>query len=176
VPEGLHVIEKNRQLIAKIFDADIMQAANFGLDKFRHERMQDKFSRALPEITDQPYIVLLHGTTWNSKYWPEASWTELIHLLAQQGWRCLLPWGNEVERQRAHRLQAAGGEQAQVLPKLSLTELMSMCCMPAHLSAWKAGSDTWQQRSTFQELCCTALLRQTIAAYSARPVSTSPAE
>jgi heptosyltransferase-1 len=126
VPEGLHVIEKNRQLIAKIFDADIMQAANFGLDKFRHERMQDKFSRALPEITDQPYIVLLHGTTWNSKYWPEASWTELIHLLAQQGWRCLLPWGNEVERQRAHRLQAAGGEQAQVLPKLSLTELMSI--------------------------------------------------
>ena len=131
VPEDLHIIEKNRQLIAKIFAADITQNANFGLDKFRHERMQDDFSGALrkitdQQITDQPYIVLLHGTTWNSKYWPEASWTELIHLLAQQGLRCLLPWGNEVERQHAHRLQAAGGEQVQVLPKLSLTELMSV--------------------------------------------------
>jgi heptosyltransferase-1 len=47
-------------------------------------------------------------------------------LLAQQGWRCLLPWGNEVERQRAHRLQIAGDEHAQVLPKLSLTELMGV--------------------------------------------------
>jgi heptosyltransferase I len=126
VPDGLHVIEKNRQLVAKLFAVDITQPTDFGLNKFRHERMQAGFSGALREITDQPYIVLLHGTTWNSKYWPEAFWVELIHLLAQQGWRCLLPWGNEVERQRAHRLQAAGGEHAQVLPKLSLTELMGV--------------------------------------------------
>lgn len=126
VPDGLHVIEKNRQLVAKIFAADITQPADFGLDKFRHERMQAKFSGVLREITDQPYMVLLHGTTWNSKYWPEASWVDLIRLIAQQGWRCLLPWGNEVERQRAYRLQAAGGEHAQVLPKLSLTEMMDV--------------------------------------------------
>ena len=126
VPNGLHVIEKNRQLVAKIFDADISQPADFGLDKFRRERMQAEFSDTLKIVTEQSYIVLLHGTTWNSKYWPEASWQELIRLLTQQGWRCLLPWGKEVERQRAHRFQAAGGEQALVLPKLSLTELMSV--------------------------------------------------
>ena len=51
---------------------------------------------------------------------------ELIRELTQQGWRCLLPWGNEAERQRAERLQAAGGEQVLVLPKLSLTELMAV--------------------------------------------------
>lgn len=126
VPEGLHVIEKNRQLVAAIFAADINQAADYGLDEFRRERMQAELSGTLKNITDQPYVVLLHGTTWNSKYWPEASWEELIHLLAQQGWRCMLPWGNEIERERAHRLQAAGGEHAQVLPKLSLTELMDV--------------------------------------------------
>jgi heptosyltransferase I len=126
VPEGLHVIEKNRQLVATIFAADITQAADFGLDEFRQKRMQAELLGTLKNITDQPYVVLLHGTTWNSKYWPEASWVELIHLLAQQGWRCLLPWGNEVERERAQRLQAAGGEHAQVLPKLSLTELMGV--------------------------------------------------
>ncbi len=126
VPNGLHVIEKNRQLVARIFAADITQPVDFGLDKFRREQMQTSFSEALRRVTEQPYIVLLHGTTWNSKYWPEASWQELIHLLTQRGWRCLLPWGNEIERLRAHRLQAADGVHALVLPKLSLTELMKV--------------------------------------------------
>lgn len=126
VPDGLHVIEKNRQLVAKIFTADITQAADYGLDEFRQKQMQAELSGTLKNISNQPYVVLLHGTTWNSKYWPEASWVELIRLLAQQGWRCLLPWGNELERERAHRLQVAGGEHAQVLPKLSLTELMGV--------------------------------------------------
>lgn len=126
VPNGLHVIEKNRQLMATFFAADISQPADFGLDEFRRRQLQAKLSDTLKDITDQPYIVLLHGTTWNSKYWPEASWQELIRLLAQQGWRCLLPWGNESERQRAHRLQVAEGEHAQVLPKLTLTELMDV--------------------------------------------------
>ncbi|MFZ2542168.1 MAG: lipopolysaccharide heptosyltransferase I [Gallionella sp.] len=126
VPDGFHVIEKNRQLVAKIFAADISQPADFGLAEFRQERMQAEFSGALKEITDQPYVMLLHGTTWSSKYWPEPAWLELIRVFSQRGWRCLLPWGNEVERQRAYRLQTAGGEHAQVLPKLSLTELMSV--------------------------------------------------
>jgi len=126
VPNGLHVIEKNRQLVATIFAADVTQPADFGLDKFRRQQLQTEFSGALKDITDHPYIVLLHGTTWNSKYWPEASWAELIHLLAQRSWRCLLPWGNEEERQRAHRLQAAGSEHARVLPKLTLAELVDV--------------------------------------------------
>jgi heptosyltransferase-1 len=126
VPDGLHIIEKNRQLVATIFAADISQAADYGLDEFRQKQIQAECSGTLKEVTDQPYIVLLHGTTWNSKYWPEASWVELIQMLKRQGWRCLLPWGNEVERMRAHRLQATGDQNAQVLPKLSLTELMGV--------------------------------------------------
>ena len=131
VQKGLHVIEKNRQLIAKIFSADITNSLiestlDFGLDKFRHESLQNNFSTSLQVLTNEPYIVLLHGTTWNSKYWPESAWVELIRMLSQRGVRCLLPWGNEEEYQRATRLQIAGGEHAQVLPKLSLTELMNV--------------------------------------------------
>ncbi len=131
VQKGLHVIEKNRQLIAKIFSADITSSLNestvdFGLDRFRHESMQSNSAAALTAMTNEPYIVLLHGTTWNSKYWPESAWVELIRMLSQRGVRCLLPWGNEEEYQRATRLQIAGGEHAQVLPKLSLTELMNV--------------------------------------------------
>jgi heptosyltransferase I len=122
----LHVVDKNRQLVKQLFSADVPQSADFGLNKFRHGRKQHEFSGVLKEMTGQPYIVLLHGTTWNSKYWPEEAWVELIHKLSEQGWFCLIPWGNEVEHQCASRLQTAGGEQARVLPKLSLTELMDV--------------------------------------------------
>lgn len=126
VQKGVHVIEKNRQLIAKIFSVEVTNNPDFGLDKFRLESMQSNFATALTMMSNEPYIVLLHGTTWNSKYWPESAWVELIRMLSQRGVRCLLPWGNEEEYQRATRLQIAGGEYAQVLPKLSLTELMNV--------------------------------------------------
>ena len=131
VKKGIHVIEKNRQLIAKIFSADITSSLiestlDFGLDKFRHDSLQNNFVPAFTAATTEPYIVLLHGTTWNSKYWPESAWVELIRLLSERGVRCLLPWGNEEERLRANRMQTAGGEYAQVLPRLSLTELMNV--------------------------------------------------
>jgi heptosyltransferase-1 len=124
VARGLHVIEKNRQLVARLFAADISQAADFGLDGFRQKQMTADLPSALADLAGQRYIVLLHGTTWNSKYWPESSWLELVGLLVEQGCLCLLPWGNQVELQRAQRLQLAGGAQARVLPRLTLTELM----------------------------------------------------
>ena len=126
VPNGLHVIEKNRQLVGQLFAADITQPADFGLDKFREEQMHGELTGVSKETTALPYIVLLHGTTWNSKYWPESAWLELIREFSRQGWRCLVPWGNEAEQQRADRLQASGGEKVLVLPKLSLTELMDI--------------------------------------------------
>ncbi|MEO6974673.1 MAG: lipopolysaccharide heptosyltransferase I [Gallionella sp.] len=125
IKDGLHVIEKNRQLVGQLFDTEITQPADFGLNEFRSDQIKEELAGVLEEISDQPYIVLLHGTTWNSKYWPESSWIELIRMFSQQGWRCLIPWGNEVELQRACRLKAAG-EKAMVLPKLSLTELMTI--------------------------------------------------
>lgn len=126
VPQGLHIIDKNRQLIAKLFDLDITTPADFGLDKFRQQSRAVPLPDALEKLDGKPYMVLLHGTTWNSKYWPETSWLELIHLLAAQGVQCLLPWGNAEEYARATRLQEAGGKYAQVLPKLSLSELMNV--------------------------------------------------
>ncbi|HEX5336915.1 MAG TPA: lipopolysaccharide heptosyltransferase I [Gallionella sp.] len=126
VPEGLHVIEKNRQLVALIYGADISEEQDFGLEKFRVRHMRAGLPEALVQLGEERYIVLLHGTTWNSKYWPESAWAELIGQLTQAGWRCLLPWGNGEERLRAQRLQEAGGELAQVLPKLTLTELVDV--------------------------------------------------
>jgi heptosyltransferase-1 len=127
IQDGLHVIEKNRELVGQLFGVDTKLPGDFGLDKFRQEHLQSELSDALKQqIGDQPYVVLLHGTTWNSKYWPETAWAELIHKFSQGGLRCLLPWGNEAEHQRAERLQASGEDRVLVLPKLSLTELMDI--------------------------------------------------
>lgn len=126
VPKGPHVIDRNRQLVAQLFGSDASTPLDFGLDQFRQQQMQIAPPAALAELVAQPCLVLLHGTTWNSKYWPESSWKELIALQAAQGMRCLLPWGNEQERERAERLQSAGGEYAFVLPRLKLTELMNV--------------------------------------------------
>ena len=126
IENGLHVIDKNRQLVGQLFGTDNSTPADFGLGQFGEEQKFDELSGALKELTNLPYVVLLHGTTWNSKYWPETAWVELIRELSKQGWRCLLPWGNRTEHQRAVRLQASGGGQTLVLPKLSLTELMGI--------------------------------------------------
>ena len=121
IVKDLHVIDKNRQLVAKLFGADIPVQADYGLDAFRQKQTALALPEHLMDFVDKPGIVLLHGTTWNSKYWPESSWLALVQMLTAQGWRCLLPWGNEAEHQRAQRLASAGGD---VLPKLSLNDLM----------------------------------------------------
>lgn len=121
IAPGLHVIEKNRQLVAELFGSDSHSPADYGLTSFRQQQIAESMPDGVQNFADKPYFVLLHGTTWNSKYWPESSWLELVRLLTAQGIHCLLPWGNEEERQRALRLQLAGGA---VLPKLSLVELM----------------------------------------------------
>jgi heptosyltransferase-1 len=117
---GIHVIEKNRRLIAQLFGADISSVADFGLDAFR--KRQSELPQHL-KFSEKPCVVLLHGTTWSSKHWPESSWHELVRLLMQNGMRCLLPWGNEEERQRAIRLAVKGAE---VLPRLTLGELANV--------------------------------------------------
>lgn len=116
VAPGLHVVEKNRQLIAQLFGANISGDADFGLSGFRQKQM----AQAPSFDAGKNDILLLHGTTWSSKYWPEDYWLKLTGMLAKEGYRCLLPWGNEEERQRAGRIAHQGGE---VLPRLSLGEL-----------------------------------------------------
>ena len=124
IPAGLHVIDKNRQLVEKLFGSDISQPDDFGLELFRTQQMAKELPDEIKGFVDQPCVMLLHGTTWNSKYWPESSWHELVGLLSEQGVHCLLPWGNEDEHRRAQRL--ATGEYAHVLPRMPLSELVSV--------------------------------------------------
>ena len=66
--------------------------------------------------------MLLHGTTWPSKEWPESAWTELANLIRQDGFEVMAPSGNEQERERATRI--LGGRPG-LLDRLPLGDLMS---------------------------------------------------
>ena len=52
----------------------------------------------------KPFVLLLHGTTWDTKHWPEAYWRELAERMGHLGVDVKLPWGNAIEKARAERL------------------------------------------------------------------------
>lgn len=66
-------------------------------------------------------ILLIHGTTWVTKHWPDSYWVELATLVNRAGYRVMLPWGSEAERKRAEMIAAE--HDAVILPKSALTEL-----------------------------------------------------
>ncbi len=107
-----HAIKRVRQLFAQALNYKLPETApEYGLNLGAQTRR------------DTPHLLLLHGTTWPSKHWPESYWAELILLATRQGLAVRLPWGGDAERQRAERL-AAGHPMVQVLPQMGLAELM----------------------------------------------------
>ncbi len=128
---GLDEDSVRERLAAKTY------AFSYPVDRGRHaiDRVRALFSAALgyqlpataPDfaingnaIKDRA-VLLLHGTTWPSKHWPETYWGELADLIRGDGYRLLIPAGNEAEFARAKRLAAEGDE---VIYGLSLSELV----------------------------------------------------
>ena len=110
-----HAITRVRQLFAEALGYKLPESEpDYGLGAGRQEPTQKE---------NTPYLLLLHGTTWPSKHWPESYWAELITLATQQGLAIHLPWGGDKERLRAERL-AADHPAVQILPQMNLTELM----------------------------------------------------
>ena len=68
---------------------------------------------------DGNYLVFLHGTTWDTKLWPENYWVELAKLAGKEGLHVKLLWGNALEEARAQRL-AAQASNITVLPRQDL--------------------------------------------------------
>lgn len=110
-----HAVTRVRQLFAAALAYPLteqqLKTVDYGLDRTR---------LPIPETADAPYFVFLHGTTWPTKHWPQIYWQRLLELAAADGWQVRLPWGNDVERQRAEQL-AKTSAAATVLPRLDLT-------------------------------------------------------
>ena len=110
VARGQHAVERLRQLFAQALGYQVPAGlGNYGLDR----------SRLLTATNDAPFVLFLHGTTWDTKHWPELYWRQLAERMIGQGFEVQLPWGNPAEKARAERI-ADGLDNAVVLPKLNL--------------------------------------------------------
>lgn len=109
VPKAQHAVDRVRQLVAAAAGYPVPEHCDFGLPG------------AQPGATGKPVCLLLHGTTWDSKHYPESHWCELVRTVTAAGYQATVTWGDGAEQQRAERLQQAG---ATVWPRGSLAELM----------------------------------------------------
>lgn len=136
VSREAHAIDRLRRLFAAALDYPLPTTPpDFQIQKERLKTPQlDLPSR---------YLLFIHSASWKTKLWPEEHWIKLIRLTTEAGYHILLPWGSPAERARAERL--AIHPQAQLLPRLSLSELgyllhHSLACVSvdtglAHLAA-----------------------------------------
>ena len=118
VPVEQHAIDRLRQLFAHVLDYPVPQSElDYGITPSQADHGL---------AVRAPYWVFLHGTTWETKLWPEAYWRELIDHAAQKGIQVVLPWGSEAEHQRSLRL-AQGFNNAVVPPqRLSIGAMASL--------------------------------------------------
>lgn len=116
VSKDQHAVIRLRQLLAMTLGYKVpVSQPNYGLTTHWN---------SLSTSSIESYVMFVHGTSCVSKCWPEEKWIALGQLINQAGYKILLPWGSEEERQRAERI-AAPLASAQVLEKMTLTEIKS---------------------------------------------------
>jgi heptosyltransferase-1 len=131
VDRNLHAVERQRRLFALALNYDYLPGPpNYGIDTGRLPR-----SEVLP---DQPYIVLLHGTTWHSKRWPVANWESICQLAGDAGYRVVVPWADDREREVASQI-TSGLHGTMVSRRLELGELARMLADAAGVVAVDTG-------------------------------------
>ncbi len=119
VSRHLHAVERTRALFADIFGYQYQTLPlDYGIDPSLLPK------KAAPSES----LLFLHGTTWDTKHWPQTYWQQLTEKAAKQGYTVLLPWGSEAERKRALAIKESCTliPQPQVLPKMSLLELAGL--------------------------------------------------
>lgn len=109
-----HAVVRMRQLFSLALDYPLpLTPPDFGLSREQFQRNAHQTER---------YLVFLHGTTWETKQWPETYWVSLANLAAQQGYRVKMSGGNARELARAERI-AAQSPAVDVLPRLDITRM-----------------------------------------------------
>ena len=123
-----HAVERVRQLFAQSLDYSLNDLPlDYGIKEGIKKGIKED-TKPSSEVNNNASrsILFLHGTTWDTKHWPQQYWLELADQVTAQGHNILLPWGNEVERQRALNIkqQCKLAQQVVVLDKLNLNELV----------------------------------------------------
>ena len=110
VPRFEHAITRSRRLFAAALRYDLPSTEPvFGLDT---------------QLASSNSVVLVHGTTWDTKLWPEAFWISVARRIAEAGLTPTLPWLGG-ERERAARI-AAAVPAAKVCPPIDINGALEL--------------------------------------------------
>ncbi len=118
VARNQHAVARNRELAARACGYQIPSTApNYGI------------TANAATVSDlnlaKPYIIGLHGTSKDSKLWPNSHWIALGKALEKKHLNLVLPWASNAEQQRANNI-AASLNNTTVLPKLSIAQLATI--------------------------------------------------
>lgn len=114
VDKKAHAVTRIRQLFAKVLGYELTPEIDYGLSRI-----------PAGKSFEHPTVLLLHGTTWRTKHWPDIYWKKLALLLTENNIDVKCVWGNDAEKKRAEFI-CQGLTRAQVMPKLSLNEVASL--------------------------------------------------
>lgn len=126
IAKNQHAVERIRQLFAKVFDYKLLDNFDYGIiDTFKIQRQGIDTDKNNLQIIVNEQIFFFHGTTWETKHWPEIYWLQLANQLTQGKYQILLPWGNISEKQRAERIKEKSDqpEKITILEKMTLKEI-----------------------------------------------------
>ncbi|MEM1231856.1 MAG: lipopolysaccharide heptosyltransferase I, partial [Pseudomonadota bacterium] len=109
VPVGWHAVDRLRRLFAVAAGYSVPTALDFGLG-------------APDPAPGPPVALLLHGTSWRNKEYPQVLWQSVAAEAAAAGYQVALTWNDAVERRRAEAIAAAVG--GQVWSRMALPALI----------------------------------------------------
>lgn len=113
--KDLHAVFRSRQLFSKALNYSLTEVMpNYGVNK-----------KLFTILAEKKFLIFFHGTTWETKHWPETYWMELARLAVKNGYKVKLPWGNHEEYARAKRI-AEFSHAIEVLPKLNLKGICNL--------------------------------------------------
>lgn len=108
-----HAIVRMRQLFSQAFEYPLPASPpEFNLNRQQFQQRSAK----------EPYVVFLHGTTWDSKQWPESYWRTLANFAKAAGIRVKIGGGSEEEVNRAQRI-AGQNTAVDVVPYLNIVQM-----------------------------------------------------
>ncbi|MEK7991608.1 MAG: lipopolysaccharide heptosyltransferase I, partial [Thiotrichaceae bacterium] len=110
VSKSQHAVMRTRLLFASLLNYELPTAEP-------HYGIKNSF-----KTETQSHVIFLHGTTWKTKHWYDENWIELAKLVANRGYQVRLPWGNEIEKQRAEKM-AASHHNIHIIEKGNLQQL-----------------------------------------------------
>lgn len=116
VPRDMHAVERIRLLFSRALGYPLPDSpGDYGL-----------LGRLPVATKPRPAgLLFLHGSARDEKLWPQQRWVELAALAAARDLQVWLPWGNQVERERAGQI-AAIARNAEVLPRMDLLGLAGL--------------------------------------------------